>query len=93
MALTIFLVSVGLGGPGEEARLQSCGHESRAVDRAADLVVGDEPFAVILADDLIDAERSVVRQLMAVRLESASESPNDPTRVAFTITGALRLGS
>lgn len=39
------------------------------------------------------ARLSVVRQLMAVRLESASESPNDPTRVAFTITGALRLGS
>jgi Tfp pilus assembly protein PilN len=36
---------------------------------------------------------SVVRQLMAVRLEAASESPNDPTRVAFTITGTLRLGS
>src|SRR5215218_1513587 len=39
------------------------------------------------------ARLSVVRQLMAVRLESASESPDDPTRVAFTITGALRLGS
>jgi Tfp pilus assembly protein PilN len=39
------------------------------------------------------ARLSVVRQLMAVRLESASESPDDPTRVAFTITGTLRLGS
>jgi Tfp pilus assembly protein PilN len=39
------------------------------------------------------ARLSVVRQLMAVRLESASESPDDPTRVAFTITGSLRLGS
>jgi Tfp pilus assembly protein PilN len=39
------------------------------------------------------ARLSVVRQLMAVRLEAASESPNDPTRVAFTITGTLRLGS
>jgi Tfp pilus assembly protein PilN len=39
------------------------------------------------------ARLSVVRQLIAVRLESASDSPDDPTRVAFTITGALRLGS
>ena len=39
------------------------------------------------------ARLSVVRQLMAVRLEAASESPDDPTRVAFTITGTLRLGS
>jgi UTP--glucose-1-phosphate uridylyltransferase len=30
-------------------------------------VVGDEPFAVILADDLIDAERSVVGQLCDAR--------------------------
>jgi Tfp pilus assembly protein PilN len=39
------------------------------------------------------ARLSVVRQLMAVRLEAASESPDDRTRVAFTITGTLRLGS
>jgi UTP--glucose-1-phosphate uridylyltransferase len=30
-------------------------------------VVGDEPFAVILADDLIDAERSVIGQLVDAR--------------------------
>jgi UTP--glucose-1-phosphate uridylyltransferase len=30
-------------------------------------VVGDEPFAVILADDLIDAERSVIAQLCDAR--------------------------
>jgi Tfp pilus assembly protein PilN len=39
------------------------------------------------------ARLSVIRQLVAVRLEAAGESPNDPTRVAFTITGTLRLGS
>jgi Tfp pilus assembly protein PilN len=39
------------------------------------------------------ARLSVVRQLMAVRLEAASESPEDPTQVAFTLTGTLRLGS
>jgi UTP--glucose-1-phosphate uridylyltransferase len=33
----------------------------------AEPVVGDEPFAVILADDLIDAERSVIRQLVDAR--------------------------
>ncbi|HEU0199003.1 MAG TPA: UTP--glucose-1-phosphate uridylyltransferase GalU [Burkholderiaceae bacterium] len=33
----------------------------------AEPVVGDEPFAVILADDLIDAEVSVVSQLIAAR--------------------------
>jgi Tfp pilus assembly protein PilN len=39
------------------------------------------------------ARLSVIRQLVAVRLEAAGESPNDPTQVAFTITGTLRLGS
>lgn len=39
------------------------------------------------------ARLSVIRQLVAVRLKEAGESPNDPTRVVFTITGALRLGS
>jgi Tfp pilus assembly protein PilN len=39
------------------------------------------------------ARLSVIRQLMAVRLEAAGESPNEPTQVAFTITGTLRLGS
>src|SRR4051812_47739964 len=36
-------------------------------------VVGDEPFAVILADDLIDAEPAVLRQMAEVfsRLESS----------------------
>ncbi|MGH6609294.1 MAG: UTP--glucose-1-phosphate uridylyltransferase GalU [Burkholderiaceae bacterium] len=33
----------------------------------AEGVVGDEPFAVILADDLIDAEQPVVGQLIEVR--------------------------
>lgn len=33
----------------------------------AEHIVGDEPFAVILADDLIDAEQSVVRQLVDAR--------------------------
>ena len=33
----------------------------------AERVVGDEPFAVILADDLIDAERSVIAQLCDAR--------------------------
>ncbi|MEP6607106.1 MAG: UTP--glucose-1-phosphate uridylyltransferase GalU [Burkholderiaceae bacterium] len=33
----------------------------------AEAVVGDEPFAVILADDLIDAEQSVVQQLVNAR--------------------------
>ena len=33
----------------------------------AEPVVGDEPFAVILADDLIDAERSVIGQLADAR--------------------------
>ncbi|HEU0201770.1 MAG TPA: UTP--glucose-1-phosphate uridylyltransferase GalU [Burkholderiaceae bacterium] len=33
----------------------------------AESVVGDEPFAVILADDLIDAEESVVAQLINAR--------------------------
>src|SRR5512134_1932572 len=33
----------------------------------AERVVGDEPFAVILADDLIDAERSVISQLCDAR--------------------------
>ena len=39
------------------------------------------------------ARLSVIRQLVAVRLKDAGESPNDPTRVVFTITGTLRLGS
>jgi UTP--glucose-1-phosphate uridylyltransferase len=33
----------------------------------AESIVGDEPFAVILADDLIDAEKSVVGQLADAR--------------------------
>jgi len=33
----------------------------------AEPVVGDEPFVVILADDLIDADRPVVRQLVDAR--------------------------
>ena len=33
----------------------------------AESIVGDEPFAVILADDLIDAEKSVVGQLAEAR--------------------------
>ncbi len=33
----------------------------------AEPVVGDEPFAVILADDIIDAERSVIAQLCDAR--------------------------
>ncbi len=33
----------------------------------AEVIVGDEPFAVILADDLIDAEQSVIGQLMHAR--------------------------
>ena len=33
----------------------------------AEAVVGDEPFAVILADDLIDAEQPVIGQLAAAR--------------------------
>lgn len=33
----------------------------------AEPVVGDEPFAVILADDLIDAETPAIRQLMSAR--------------------------
>jgi UTP--glucose-1-phosphate uridylyltransferase len=33
----------------------------------AEPVVGDEPFVVILADDLIDAERSVIGQLVDAR--------------------------
>ena len=33
----------------------------------AESIVGDEPFAVILADDLIDAEQSVIGQLMEAR--------------------------
>jgi Tfp pilus assembly protein PilN len=39
------------------------------------------------------ARLSVIRQLLAVRLKEAGESPNDATRVVFTITGTLRLGS
>ena len=35
----------------------------------AEAVVGDEPFAVILADDLIDAEQSAIGQLVAARAE------------------------
>ena len=33
----------------------------------AESIVGDEPFAVILADDLIDAEKSVIGQLADAR--------------------------
>ena len=33
----------------------------------AEAVIGDEPFAVILADDLIDAEQSVIGQLVDAR--------------------------
>ena len=33
----------------------------------AEAVVGDEPFAVILADDLIDAEQSAIGQLVDAR--------------------------
>ena len=33
----------------------------------AELIVGDEPFAVILADDLIDAKNSVIGQLAEAR--------------------------
>jgi UTP--glucose-1-phosphate uridylyltransferase len=40
----------------------------------AESVVGDEPFAVILADDLIDAPTSVVAQLMAAREERGGGS-------------------
>jgi Tfp pilus assembly protein PilN len=39
------------------------------------------------------ARLSVIRQLVAVRLKEAGESPNDPEVVVFTITGTLRLGS
>lgn len=39
------------------------------------------------------ARLSVIRQLVAVQLKEAGESPNDRTRVVFTITGTLRLGS
>jgi UTP--glucose-1-phosphate uridylyltransferase len=39
-----------------------------AVLRARD-VVGDEPFAVVLSDDVIDAPVPVLKQMMAVRLE------------------------
>jgi Tfp pilus assembly protein PilN len=39
------------------------------------------------------ARLSVIRQLVAVQLKEAGESPNDPTRVVFTITSTLRLGS
>jgi len=39
------------------------------------------------------ARLSVIRQLVAVQLKEAGESPNDPTRVVFTITATLRLGS
>jgi len=39
------------------------------------------------------ARLSVIRQLTAVRLKEAGESPNDATQVVFTITGTLRLGS
>lgn len=35
----------------------------------AEAVVGDEPFAVILADDLIDAEQSAIGQLIDARAE------------------------
>ncbi len=35
----------------------------------AESVVGDEPFAVILADDLIDAEQSAIGQLVDARVE------------------------
>lgn len=40
----------------------------------AEAVVGDEPFAVILADDLIDAEHSVVSQLVDARAARAGGS-------------------
>ena len=40
----------------------------------AEAVVGDEPFAVILADDLIDAEHSVVAQLIEARANRAGGS-------------------
>lgn len=33
----------------------------------AEHIIGDEPFAVILPDDLIDAEKSTIAQLIAVR--------------------------
>jgi Tfp pilus assembly protein PilN len=39
------------------------------------------------------ARLSVIRQLLAVQLKEAGESPDDATRVGFTITGTLRLGS
>jgi Tfp pilus assembly protein PilN len=39
------------------------------------------------------ARLSVIRQLVAVQLKEAGESPDDATRVGFTITGTLRLGS
>ena len=37
----------------------------------AEAVVGNEPFAVILADDLIDAEQSVIEQLVEARTARA----------------------
>jgi UTP--glucose-1-phosphate uridylyltransferase len=50
-------------------------------------VVGDEPFAVILADDLIDAERSVIGQLVDARAAlgggsvlAVEDVPRDDTR-------------
>ena len=36
---------------------------------------------------------SVIRELVAVTLKEAGESPDDPSSVVFTITGTLRLGS
>lgn len=40
----------------------------------AEAVVGNEPFAVILADDLIDAEQSVIAQLVAARSDRGGGS-------------------
>jgi UTP--glucose-1-phosphate uridylyltransferase len=56
-------------------------------------VVGDEPFVVILADDLIDAERPVIRQLVDARAAQGGGSVVAVEDVPRTDTGRYGIVS
>jgi UTP--glucose-1-phosphate uridylyltransferase len=59
-------------------------------------LVGNEPFAVILADDVIDAERPCLRQMMDVFEESqcsviATQEVNGPAISAYGVLDAKKI--
>src|ERR1700759_2668674 len=59
-------------------------------------LVGDEPFAVLLADDVIDASRPCLRQMMDVFEESqcsiiATQEVNGPAISSYGVLDAKRI--